>query len=871
MYAFTGGTFLDNLGRIYYPAIGDSAIIKSVFPLRGITNFTGTAFDFNYNLVDGNNPVPAGTTFEFRMTNWGTANTGAWTAFVNNASLETARAALTGYDSEVGIDLQFRVTGTTAVAGRYWMSAKFPVTIDAAYDPPVGYTEVGVSGAQAGTLIAGYLNATPSAPALQASSTLAGGGGSVPMPYDYNAVPVPYRLVARKAGWTFSSLSGTYKKTALSIPITQLEVLDATGAALYLAGVTGVAVDHAAQTITISANRSAAQIWSAVQDDLCLLANLTRANPFDTANGSSYLSSYTLVASAGITAGIITANVTTTSTLASSVVITGNVTATPVSLTGVRINGNLTFTGPATINLSGCTITGTVSNSGSGTVTINLSDSSIGTVGARVTTRPVTALTLTGLTAGSQIYVANGGGTQVAFVASSSTSYSLVTTGETGTWTWKVTRYGFSAQTGTHSPAVASTSVAVTLLPDLFITQANRATVAAYAVLDTLDKLYDYAAYYETTAEGIAYARIITKAGTSASAGSYPVEINYTGDLWIFDGSSLSIWTGYELAPGVTLTGALFTTGVVTLPDTFNNASIIAPVTQPYPGDMTGVSITGTLTYQASDPYPFFLTLTSCSVSGVTSNAGASDVIITKVNTTLGALGARVTARQFATISAPNLLTGTTVRLVNTTNNIVLDETVTTGVGYSFSTIFLGNKTLELRYAKLGYMMGKASGALTSGGATFLDSQVVNPVYNANGVNGASLAAAEFSTDFANVQIDISDPDKVTTYQRLYAWFSYVETTAEGLEKFAGAITATDVVNYVINVNVANIKLDNRLSTPVQILGGSMTASDGSSIIAANSGSIQIDPSKAYLASSDSITSDLAAIRKLAGLIPGML
>jgi hypothetical protein len=72
-------------------------------------------------------------------------------------------------------------------------------------------------------------------------------------------------------------------------------------------------------------------------------------------------------------------------------------------------------------------------------------------------------------------------------------------------------------------------------------------------------------------------------------------------------------------------------------------------------------------------------------------------------------------------------------------------------------------------------------------------------------------------------------------------------------------------------VNVANIKLDNRLSTPVQILGGSMTASDGSSIIAANSGSIQIDPSKAYLASSDSITSDLAAIRKLAGLIPGML
>jgi len=455
----------------------------------------------------------------------------------------------------------------------------------------------------------------------------------------------------------------------------------------------------------------------------------------------------------------------------------------------------------------------------------------------------------------------------MAYVASSGTSYSLDTTGQTGTWAWKVARYGFTAQTGTHSPAIASTAATANLVADLFITQPNKATVAAYNSLENLDKLYDYSAFFETTEQGIPFARIITKAGTAASAGSYPVEINYTGDLWVFDGSSLSIWTGYELAPGVTLTGALFTTGVVTLPDTFNNASIIAPVTQPYPGDMTGVSITGTLTYQASDPYPFFLTLTSCSVSGAVSNAGASDVVITKVNTTLGALGARVTARQFATISAPNLLAGTTVRLVNTTNNIVLDETVTTGVGYSFSTIFLGNKTLELRYAKLGYMVGKTSGALTSGGATFLDSQVANSVYNANGIDGASLAAAEFSTDFHNVQIDISDPDKATTFQRLYAWFCYIETTAQGLQYFAGAIKATDAVNYVIDVSVANITLDNILATPVVLLGGSMTRSDGASIIAATSGSIQIDPAKAYLVQNDDIT----AIRKLAGLIPGLM
>ena len=217
MYTFSGGTYLDNLGRIYYPAINDSVIIKSAFALKGFTNFTGTAFDFNYNL-GGGNPIPAGTTVEFRMQNWGTPNTGAWTPFVDNSSLETARAALTGYSSSVGLDLQFRITGTTAVAGRYLMSMKLPVTIDASYNPSVSSTNIGVSGAQIGTLIAGYLNSNPSVPVLQSSLVLTGSSGSIPMPYDYDAMPVDYRLIARKAGWTFSSLVGNYLKQDILIP-----------------------------------------------------------------------------------------------------------------------------------------------------------------------------------------------------------------------------------------------------------------------------------------------------------------------------------------------------------------------------------------------------------------------------------------------------------------------------------------------------------------------------------------------------------------------------------------------------------------------------------------------------------------------------
>ena len=555
MYTFTGGTYLDNLGRIYYPGIGDSAIIKSVFALRGITNFTGTAFDFNYNLVPGSNTVPAGTTFEFRMVNWGTANTGAWTAFVNNASLETARAALSGYSSNVGIDLQFRVTGTTAVAGRYLMSLKFPVTIDAAYDPPVSETQVGISGAQTSTLLAGYLNADPNNPVLQGSLTMAGSFGSIPMPYDYDNTPVDYRLVGRLQGWTFVDITGIYLKEDVSVPITQTQVVNLSNVPLYTSGVTGVAVNYGASTVTLSASRTATQVWSAVQDSLCQLANLTQADPFSTTNGLLFVSAYTLVVTGTLTAGNIIGNVTLSGALSSGVSITGNVAqATPTNLTGVTITGNLTFNTntPITVTLTNCTITGTVSNTGSATVTI------------------------------------------------------------------------------------------------------------------------------------------------------------------------------------------------------------------------------------------------------------------TKVNTTLGTVGANVVAQQFATISAPNLLTGTRVRVYNNTNSVELFNGVLASTGFSQAFLYTGDKnvTLTATYvngvtAKLGL---SATGIFTATGVSFLNSQEDNTVYNGYAINGAAVTG--FTPDYVNTDVNLAMSGNFTG-ANLYAWWVYNETTENGIRNFFNGITALDAGNLRINANILSIFLDN--------------------------------------------------------------
>jgi hypothetical protein len=407
----------------------------------------------------------------------------------------------------------------------------------------------------------------------------------------------------------------------------------------------------------------------------------------------------------------------------------------------------------------------------------------------------------------------------VAYVASSGTSYTLDTTGETGTWSWKVARYGFTAQTGTHSPSLRQHLCAVTLLPDLFITQATKATVAAYASLENLDRLYDYSAFYETTQAGIPYSRIITKAGTSASAGSYPVAINDTGDLWVFNGTSLSIWTNYVLEPGTTITGGLFTTGIVTLPIQFSSAAIIANVSQPEPGDLTGVAITGNLTYETSAPFGINVTLTDCSVSGTVSNSGTTDIVITKVNTTLGTVGAHVTAQQFATISAPNLLEGSRVRVMNTTDGIQMYNDVLVGAGFSQSFIFTGNKniTLTATYAseataKLGL---SETSIFTATGATFLGTQSDDTVYNAIGRNGSTVTG--FAADYVNDEVNVTVAADFD-FADLYAWWVHNLTTEQGISDFFGGLTAVDLANFRIENSIVNLYIDNVTTTNIKQL-----------------------------------------------------
>ncbi len=137
-------------------------------------------------------------------------------------------------------------------------------------------------------------------------------------------------------------------------------------------------------------------------------------------------------------------------------------------------------------------------------------------------------------------------------------------------------------------------------------------------------------------------------------------------------------------------------------------------------------------------------------------------------------------------------------------------------------------------------------GVLTDNGLTYMNIQADDTVHLSNGIDGAIVT--EFVADIPNSLININDPDGVTSVPRLYAWVQWYQTTAVGIaSSFFGAITAINATNYVIDQALANIQLNNTRTTPVRIAGGYLARKDGSTLIAPRSGSIQMDPGRAYL------------------------
>ena len=544
MYSTTGTPYLDNIGRYYLPNINDSVIVKTTFPLRSVTGFDTSAAWNLRAYVSPNDTLISGYTVEFRMSNWGTPNTGAWTTFTSMTDMQTAFVALVGYDSNVGLDLQVRYTCVSTPSVPYIMQSLFPVTLDATYNPAVHYSKYTVSGIQAGSNV-GFTNTSTSA--LLLNDSTASGTKTFQLDYDFDGTNIPYRLDVRKPGYTFVSTSGTFNQASQSLPINQLQVLNTAGSALYISGLdnSGFTVNHTTQKITVTSNMTTEQLWSKIQDHLCLTANLTRADFFSTSNGSSYTCTYDL-------------------------------------------------------EINNCTL------SGNGSISMP--------------------------------------------------------------------------------------------------------------------------------------SKLVTFVGTGAAT---------------------------------------------------------VPIT-----DSTG----------------------------------------TKVNLVIS-----------------NIVPNSRIQIYNTTDSTEIYNAVVTGTSLSLLQTWTANKNIRIRatycIGTTAYHPYQTSGVLSSLGLDIALSQTLDTVYNGIGIDGTTVT--ECSADYPNVQIDINDPDGVTSVQRIYAWYHSIEYTALGIANFFMGLDSTDGANFTVDTSVLDLKLDNRSASPVRIIGGYLSRSDGATVIAASSNSIQMDPSKAYIANADSISNKL--------------
>lgn len=247
-----------------------------------------------------------------------------------------------------------------------------------------------------------------------------------------------------------------------------------------------------------------------------------------------------------------------------------------------------------------------------------------------------------------------------------------------------------------------------------------------------------------------------------------------------------------------------------------------------------------------------FTLAANLTLSGSITGAGQLAVTGTFTGTAPSTVLITHPAGAYVPISVTGYVAGSRVQIVNVSTATELYNAEPAGGTVTINAAWTTNQTLRVR---VGYAVGTAAklpietvGLLTASGASFLIAQQDDTIYNALAIDGG--ACAEFAPDYPNLQIDLSDGDGGTTAQRLYAWAAWSQTSELGIAAMFRAVSADDALNFTINVGVVDARLDNVLSSPIVISGGYLRRSDGSSVIAATSGSIQMDPGRAYQAPS---------------------
>ena len=341
---------------------------------------------------------------------------------------------------------------------------------------------------------------------------------------------------------------------------------------------------------------------------------------------------------------------------------------------------------------------------------------------------------------------------------------------------------------------------------DSSIAETNKATVDAYTALETSAKFYDRAKSRLVDNYTGQSAALVSRSGSLIDAGSYNVTIDATAaQAFAVSGNTITIKAS-------TYTGDMTTTGVITLA---NGAQFVG----------TRTDANGTIAPPKT-----------VSITGITAG---SRLQIYNVTTATEVYNAVVAGTSYSATynEGTGYTTGDTVRV-----RLTYDSAATAKLPFS----------------------GQA--VVGSTGWSLLASQQDDTVYNTLAVDGS--AVTEFSADYPNVQVDISDPDGSTRVDRLYAWFVHTQSSEDGIRNWFAGIVPEDEANFRIVTATLNLKIDNVAATGVTFVDGRrLYRDDGASPLVGSTsggGSITFFAGKVYTSvvstASPVITGDIADV-----------
>jgi len=169
-------------------------------------------------------------------------------------------------------------------------------------------------------------------------------------------------------------------------------------------------------------------------------------------------------------------------------------------------------------------------------------------------------------------------------------------------------------------------------------------------------------------------------------------------------------------------------------------------------------------------------------------------------------------------IAVTNIVAGSVIQIYDVTNSTQLDVDTVAGTSYSLEKAWTEDLTIRVRLMKMdgvtAYEFYEVEGVFTSSGMNLRAAQALDPVYNANAIDGSAVTGVTIDDGLLLVQVATGS----ISWQQLYAYETYWLSTAAGIIDEGRFAQAVDVANYLwYDFKLKNVTFP---SVPLVVTGG---------------------------------------------------